>query len=69
VQRIGRAFPPLPDSREDWSVLLEVARRVNHPVTWRKPQEIFLGLAKAETPFAGLTYEAIGPSGAQLKMP
>ncbi len=69
VQRIGRAFPPLPDSREDWSVLLEVARRLDHPLSWRKPQEIFLGLAKSETPFAGLSYEAIGPSGAQLKLP
>ena len=69
VQRIGRAFPPLPDSREDWSVLLEIARRVNHALSWRKPQEIFLGLAKAVMPFAGLSYEAIGPSGAQLKLP
>ncbi len=67
VQRIGRAFPPLPDSREDWSLLLEIARRLNQPLSFRKPQEIFLGLADAETPFAGLSYETIGLQGAQLK--
>ena len=69
VQRIGRAFPPLPDSREDFRILLEIARRVNHPLTWRKPQDIFVELAKVERPFEGLSYEALGPSGAPLKRP
>ncbi|MGH9337525.1 MAG: molybdopterin-dependent oxidoreductase, partial [Vicinamibacteria bacterium] len=69
AQRIGRAFSPLADSREDWSVLLSIARLVNHPLSWRKPQEIFLGLAEAVTPFAGLSYETIGPRGAPLDLP
>ncbi len=67
VQRIGLAFPPLPDSREDWSVLLELARRMNSPLPWRKPQEVFLAFAAAEKAFAGLSYESIGPSGAPVK--
>jgi NADH-quinone oxidoreductase subunit G len=66
VQRIGRAFPPLPDSREDWSVLLEIARRLNHPLAFRKPQEIFLGLASTVPAFAGLSYDAIGAQGVEL---
>ena len=69
IQRIGRAFPPLPDSREDWSILLEFARQLNHPLAWRNPQEILLGLAKAVAPFAGLTYEKIGSQGAALALP
>ena len=69
IQRIGRAFPPLTDSREDWSVLLEIARQLNHPLAWRNPQEIFLGLAKTLAPFAGLSYEKIGLQGAQLDLP
>jgi NADH-quinone oxidoreductase subunit G len=69
IQRIGRAFPPLADSREDWSMLLEIARQVNHPLVWRKPQEIFQGLAAAFAPFAGLSYETIGFQGAQLALP
>jgi NADH-quinone oxidoreductase subunit G len=63
VQRVGPAFPPLADSREDWSVLLEVARRANHPFPWKKPQDIFLGLASATPSLAGLSYESIGAHG------
>ena len=66
IQRIGRAFPPLPDSREDWSILLEFARQLNPPLAWPNPQEIFLGLAKAVAPFAGLSYATIGAQGAAL---
>jgi NADH-quinone oxidoreductase subunit G len=66
IQRIGRAFAPLPDSREDWSILLDIARQLNHPLAWHNPQEIFLGLAGAMAPFAGLSYEKIGSQGAPL---
>jgi NADH-quinone oxidoreductase subunit G len=69
VQRIGRAFPPLDGSREDWRVLLDVARSLNQSVTWGKPQEIFLALAEAVKPFAGLSYEKIGPRGARVPLP
>ena len=63
VQRIGRAFPPLADAREEWKTLLELAERAGHPVVWRNPQEIFEGLAQAAAPFAGLTYDTIGSRG------
>jgi NADH-quinone oxidoreductase subunit G len=69
IQRIGRAFPPLADSREDWSILLELARQLNHPLPWRNPQEIFLGLADALAPFVGLSYETIGSQGTALALP
>ena len=66
VQRIGRAFPPLEDSREDWRILLELASLLGLPFDWREPQEIFLGLAEAEAHFAGLSYEAIGDQGVEV---
>ena len=66
VQRIGRAFPPLADSREDWRVLLDVARRLRLPLDWRGPEEIFQALAGAVRPFAGLGYPTIGELGADL---
>jgi predicted molibdopterin-dependent oxidoreductase YjgC len=69
IQRIGRAFAPVSGSREDWSVLLELARQLNLPMTWQKPNEIFLELAAKAAPFAGLSYEAIGSEGAQLALP
>ena len=35
VQRIGRAFPPLKDSREDWRILLELAGTLGLPLDWQ----------------------------------
>jgi len=66
VQRIGRAFPPLGDSREDWRVLLELAELMDRPFKWRQPQDIFRGLAETVAPFEGLSYETIGALGVDL---
>ena len=63
LQRIGRAFPPLGDSREDWSILLELAGRLGLEFDWRGPEQIFLALAEAESPFTELSYKAIGAQG------
>ena len=64
LQRIGRAFPPVGDSREDWRILLELAGRLGLELDWRGPEQIFLALAEAEAPFTELSYEAIGAQGA-----
>jgi NADH-quinone oxidoreductase subunit G len=64
VQRIGRAFPPLKGSREDWRILLELAGTLGLPLDWQGPEEIFLGLAQALATFEGLSYETIGAQGA-----
>ena len=64
VQRIGRAFPPRQNSREDWRILLELAAKLGLPFAWSGPEQIFRGLASAVAPFAGLTYETIGAQGA-----
>jgi NADH-quinone oxidoreductase subunit G len=68
VQRIGRAFPPLPGSRADWSVLLDIARQLSLAFPWRNPQEIFAGVAEHVTPFSGLTYEKLGFRGIALPL-
>ena len=66
VQRIGRAFPPLADSREDWRILLELAELLDLHFDWRGPEEIFQGLAMALAPFEGLSYETIGSQGVEV---
>ena len=66
LQRIGRAFPPLKDCREDWRILLELAGLLGLTFDWREPREIFLGLAEDEAPFAGLSYETIGAQGVDV---
>jgi len=65
VQRIGRAFAPFEDAREDWRILLDLAGRLGQTLDWQGPQEIFDGLAKASGPFEGLSYETIGAQGAE----
>jgi predicted molibdopterin-dependent oxidoreductase YjgC len=64
VQRIGRAFPPLGGSREDWRILLDLARKLGLRLDWRGPEEIFEELAKVLPPFKSLSYETIGAQGA-----
>jgi NADH-quinone oxidoreductase subunit G len=66
VQRIGRAFPPFKHSREDWRILLDLARKLGLLLDWRGPEQIFLELAKVLAPFDGLSYETIGMQGAQV---
>jgi NADH-quinone oxidoreductase subunit G len=66
VQRIGCAFSPLADSREDWRMLLDLARRLNEPLSATSPEEVFVALAGTSAPFAGLTYAFIGEQGAAV---
>jgi NADH-quinone oxidoreductase subunit G len=66
VQRIGRAFPPLPDVREDWRVLLELATNLGLPLDFPSPEKIFSALTETSEAFQGLTYEAIGLQGISL---
>ena len=67
VQRIGRAFAPLADAREDWRMLLDLASRLGLPIDWRGPEEIFLELARSVPAFEGLNYRTIGAQGAPVK--
>ncbi len=66
VQRIGRAFPPLGDSREDWRVLLELADELGRPLDCRQPEQIFELLAANVEAFGGLSYASIGAQGVEL---
>jgi predicted molibdopterin-dependent oxidoreductase YjgC len=69
IQRVGRAFPTLGDSREDWRTLLELAGKLGRPLDWQGPREIFRALAEAVAPFEGLSYETIGAQGARVALP
>jgi NADH-quinone oxidoreductase subunit G len=72
VQRIGRAFAPLGASREDWRLLLELARRLERPLEEnlerQGPEGIFAQLAQEEAPFAGLTYAELGAGGSPVAL-
>ncbi|MBI3318143.1 MAG: (2Fe-2S)-binding protein [Candidatus Omnitrophica bacterium] len=63
VQRIGRVFDPLKESREDWRILLELAQLLKLPLAHHSPEEIFSGMSKEIPAFAGMTYEKLGRQG------
>ncbi|MBI4669819.1 MAG: (2Fe-2S)-binding protein [Elusimicrobia bacterium] len=67
AQRIGRAFAPPGDSKEDWRILLGISRLLGRPKIQTNPQEIFLEMAAGIKPLQGLNYEKIGLNGAVLK--
>ena len=67
VQRFGRAFPPLKDSREDWRILLDLAEKLGLPCEWKGPEDIFEDLAGCVAAFEGLSYKSIGTQGAALE--
>jgi predicted molibdopterin-dependent oxidoreductase YjgC len=66
LQRIGRAFAPPGDSREDWRFLLELAAKLGLSMNWRGPEELFQALAADVKVFRGLSYESIGDQGVAL---
>ena len=65
VQRIGRAFPALEESREDWRLLIELGQELGQTWDWTKPQQVFTALAAEVACFADLSYESIGWLGAE----
>ena len=67
VQRIGRAFGPIGDSREDWRFLLELAGKLGLSFDGSGPEGIFRGLAEHVTAFEGLSYDTIGTQGVALR--
>ena len=63
VQRVRRAIPPIGDSRPDWAITADLARRVARrlelPVEqfeWRDPSEIFDELASLTPILGGISY-------------
>lgn len=69
IQYFKRAFPPLQDVREDWRVLLDIARQLKQPLAWNNVQEIFFGLTESVEVFSGLNHNEIGSKGISLEVP
>lgn len=67
VQRISQAFPPLGESKPDWQIFLELAKRMDsQPGDFQDAEALFKELATHESAFGGLSYERIGDRGAML---
>lgn len=59
IQRLYQAFPPLGESRPDWEILTELARRWGHDWGYTHPSDIMDEVASCTPDFAGVTYERL----------
>ena len=66
VQRFRAAVEPLGEARAGWDVIGRVLTAAGTPVAGSRAEHWFRELAKSVAAFAGLTYQAIGDSGAMV---
>ena len=69
VQRFRQAVEPLGQALPEWDILGRVLRALGVEVGATRAERWFRELAAAVPAFAGLTYQAIGDTGAVLSAP
>ncbi len=76
VQRVRRAIAPLGDSRPDWQITQEIARRTAAKLgfeargfDYQHPSEIFAEMASLTPILAGISYERLEAGGIQWPCP
>ncbi|HLE00535.1 MAG TPA: formate dehydrogenase subunit alpha [Bdellovibrionota bacterium] len=66
VQMVRKAIEPVGESRPDWLIICELARRMNaHGFDYADSSEIMTELASLAPPFAGLSFERLESGGIQ----
>jgi formate dehydrogenase alpha subunit len=63
VQRVHRAIAPIPGSRPDWQILVELAQALGLAWTHRDPEAIFTELSALTPSYAGLSYARLAKEG------
>ena len=74
VQRVRQALAPRGQSRPDWQIICDLAKRIEarlgrpHSAGWdfNHPSEIMAELGSVSPDYAGITYERIEPVGLQV---
>jgi len=70
VQRLRRAIEPVGDSRADWWITCEIARRMGAKgFDFDSPEEIMREITTLVPSYAGITYERIEQGGLQWPCP
>jgi len=67
VQAVRRALRPLPGTKADWEILVELAQRLGQAWTYDHPGEILLEIADNNLFYAGLTWEDLGLQGTRIQ--
>ena len=59
IQRLYEVMPPLGESRPDWLILMEIAKRLGANWAYKHPSEIYDEIAPLTPLMAGVTYERL----------
>ena len=65
VQRVRQAIEPVGESRPDWMILCDLARRLGHEWNYAHPSQVWDEMASLTPIFAGISYERIERVGLQ----
>jgi len=73
VQRLRQAIPPVGESKADWEIICEVAKRMEgvDPVQWEynHPSEIMEEIARLTPIYGGISYQRLEDGGLQWPCP
>lgn len=69
VQRVRKAIEPISDTRPDWWIICEIAKRAGYPMEYAHPEEIFNEIASLTPSYGGINYERIEYTGLQWPCP
>lgn len=76
VQRVRKAIEPIRESRPDWQIICDIARRVcarlgivTNQFDYAHPSEIFAEMAALMPQYAGISYERLEAGGIQWPCP
>jgi len=70
VQRVRKAIEPIGDSRPDWWIICELAKRMGYDkMNYESPRQIWDEMASLSPIFAGINYDRIEHTGLQWPCP
>jgi len=69
VQRVRPAVPPPGDVRQDWEILLDLARRLGATWSYPGPAEIFGEMASLTASYSGMSHARLEKGGLQWPCP
>jgi NADH-quinone oxidoreductase subunit G len=67
VQAIRQALRPLPGTKADWEIIIEIARHMGTRWNYASPEEILREIAKENTFYTGLDWEELGAQGVRTQ--
>ncbi len=67
VQAIRQALRPLPETKADWEIIVEIARHMGTRWSYASPKAILLEIAEENPFYTGLDWEELGAQGVRTQ--